>query len=65
VYPLFAQPSEARHAIQEIYCRRLENPDTVALHRSNRYPPVRSVRCCCTSVFGSSVLSLWINQGNQ
>jgi hypothetical protein len=27
VYPLFAQPSEARHAIREIYCWRLENPD--------------------------------------
>jgi hypothetical protein len=26
---------------------------------------VRPVRCCCTSVFGSLVLALWINQGTQ
>jgi hypothetical protein len=26
-------------------------------------PLVRSVRCYCSSVFGSSVLALWINQG--
>jgi hypothetical protein len=29
-------------------------------HQSN--PPVRPVRCCCTSIFSSSVLALWINQ---
>jgi hypothetical protein len=29
------------------------------------YPLVRPVWCCCTSVFGSSVLALWINQGTQ
>jgi hypothetical protein len=35
-------------------------------HRSDwSDPPVRPVRCCCTSVFGSSVLALWINQGTQ
>jgi hypothetical protein len=35
-------------------------------HRSDRSDPlVRPVRCCCTSVFGSSVLALWINQGTQ
>jgi hypothetical protein len=35
-------------------------------HWSDRSdPPVRPVyRCCCT-VFGSSVLALWINQGTQ
>jgi hypothetical protein len=33
-------------------------------HRSDRSnPPVRSVQCCCTSVFSSSILALWINQG--
>jgi hypothetical protein len=32
-------------------------------HRSD--PPVRPVRCCRTSIFGSSVLALWINQGTQ
>jgi hypothetical protein len=31
----------------------------------DRYPPVRPVRCCYTSVFGSLVLALWINQGTQ
>jgi hypothetical protein len=41
-------------------------PDCVVAHRSDRPdPPVRSVRCCYTSVFGSSVLALWINQGTQ
>jgi hypothetical protein len=35
-------------------------------HRSDRSDPlVRPVRCCCTSVFGFSVLALWINQGTQ
>jgi hypothetical protein len=28
-------------------------------------PPVRSVWHCCSTVFGSSVLALWINQGTQ
>jgi hypothetical protein len=32
-------------------------------HRSD--PPVRPVRHCCSTVFGSSVLALWINQGTQ
>jgi hypothetical protein len=35
---------------------------TGAPHRSDRYPPVWS---CCSTVFGSSVLTLWINQGTQ
>jgi hypothetical protein len=39
--------------------------DCVVAHRSDRYPSVRPVRCCCTSVFRSSVLALWINQGTQ
>jgi hypothetical protein len=35
-------------------------------HRLDRSdPPVRPVQCCCTSVFGSSVLALWINQETQ
>jgi hypothetical protein len=35
-------------------------------HRSNRSdPPVRPVWSCCTSIFGSSILALWINQGTQ
>jgi hypothetical protein len=32
-------------------------------HRSD--PPVRPIWRCCSSVFGSSVLALWINQGTQ
>jgi hypothetical protein len=38
---------------------------TCAPHRSDRYPPVRPVRSCCNSVFGSSALALWIKQGAQ
>jgi hypothetical protein len=35
-------------------------------HRSDRSdPPVRPVWRCSSSVFGSSVLALWINQGTQ
>jgi hypothetical protein len=35
-------------------------------HRSDRSnPPVKLVWRCCSSVFGSSVLALWINQGTQ
>jgi hypothetical protein len=35
-------------------------------HRSNRSdPPVRPVWHCCSTVFDSSVLTLWINQGTQ
>jgi hypothetical protein len=35
-------------------------------HRSDRSdPPVRPVWSYCTSVFGSSVLALWINQGTR
>jgi hypothetical protein len=35
-------------------------------HRSDRSdPPVRLVLSCYISIFGSSVLALWINQGTQ
>jgi hypothetical protein len=35
-------------------------------HRSDRSdPPVRPVWYCCSTVFGSSVLALWINEGTQ
>jgi hypothetical protein len=45
-----------------------KSPDCVVAHRSHRCssPPVRPVRPvwrCCSSVFGSLVLALWINQG--
>jgi hypothetical protein len=44
----------------------LHTGQTGAPHWSDRCSsPVRPVRCCCTSVFGSSVLALWINQGTQ
>jgi hypothetical protein len=36
---------------------------TGAPHMSD--PPVRPVWHCCSTVFGSSVLALWINQGTQ
>jgi hypothetical protein len=41
----------------------LKSPDCVVAHWSDT--PVRPVRCYCTSIFGSSILALWINQGNQ
>jgi hypothetical protein len=41
----------------------LHTGQTSAPHRSD--PPVRPVWSCCSSVFGSSVLALWINQGTQ
>jgi hypothetical protein len=42
------------------------NPqETGAPRRLDRYPPVRPVWHCCSTVFGSSVLALWINQGTQ
>jgi hypothetical protein len=35
-------------------------------HRSDRSdPPIRPVWHCCSTVFGSPVLALWINQGTQ
>jgi hypothetical protein len=34
-------------------------------HRSDRYPLVRPIWSYCSSVFGSSVLALWFNQGTQ
>jgi hypothetical protein len=39
---------------------------TGAPHRSDRSdPPVRPVWSFCSTVFGSPVLALWINQGTQ
>jgi hypothetical protein len=35
--------------------------DQTGTYRSD--PPVRLVWSCCSTVFGSSVLALWINQG--
>jgi hypothetical protein len=35
-------------------------------HQSDRLdPPVKPVWSCCSTVFGSSILALWINQGTQ
>jgi hypothetical protein len=43
-----------------------KSPDCVVAHRSDRSDPlVRPVWSYCTSMFGSSVLALWINQGTQ
>jgi hypothetical protein len=51
-------------------CSSLVRPvptgQTGQTHRSDRTdPPVRPVWHCCSTVFGSSVLALWINQGTQ
>jgi hypothetical protein len=38
----------------------------IGTHRSDWSDPlVRPVWCCCSTVFGFSVLALWINQGTQ
>jgi hypothetical protein len=38
----------------------------IGTNRSDRSdPPVRPVWGCCSTVFGSSVLALWINQGTS
>jgi hypothetical protein len=43
-----------------------KNPDCVVAHRSDRCSsPVRPVWHCCSTIFGSLVLALWINQGTQ
>jgi hypothetical protein len=43
-----------------------KSPDCVVAHRSDWCsPPVGPVWHCCSTVFGSSVLALWINQGTQ
>jgi hypothetical protein len=34
-------------------------------HQSDRSPPVRPVWSCCSTVCGSPILVLWINQGTQ
>jgi hypothetical protein len=59
-----------RFEVSGLRCRTPVRPvlpiGQIGTHRSDRSdPPVRSVRCCCTSVFGSSILALWINQGTQ
>jgi hypothetical protein len=44
----------------------LKSPDCLIAHRSDRCSSrVRPVEYCYTSVFCSSVLALWINQGTQ
>jgi hypothetical protein len=41
-----------------------KSPDCVVAHRSDRCSSlVRPVWSCCSTVFGSLVLALWINQG--
>jgi hypothetical protein len=43
-----------------------KSPDYVLAHRSDRSdPPVTPVWSYCSTVFSSSVLALWINQGIQ
>jgi hypothetical protein len=55
---------------QALRSRRMSSaskiPDYVVAHRSDRSdPPVRPIWRCCSTVFGSSVLALRINQGTQ
>jgi hypothetical protein len=46
--------------------RRVLLTGQTGTHRSDRSdPPVSPVWSCCSTVFGSSVLALWINQGTQ
>jgi hypothetical protein len=43
-----------------------KSPDCIVAHRSDRCSSlVRPVRCCCSSVFSSLILALWINQRTQ
>jgi hypothetical protein len=70
---------DASHAIptrvlrfedSELHRRTLVRPVLLTghtgTHRSDRSdPPVRPIWHCCSTVFGSSVLALWINQGTQ
>jgi hypothetical protein len=70
---------DASHAIStcvlrfEVLGLRRRTPDRPVLltgqtstHRSDRSDPqVRPVWSCCSTVFGSLVLALWINQGTQ
>jgi hypothetical protein len=52
---------------QDMRSRRVSSTgQNGAPHRLDRSdPPVRLVWHCCSTVFGSSVLALWINQGTQ
>jgi hypothetical protein len=54
------QASRSRHVSSAS-----KSPDCVVAHWSDPHPPVRPVWHCCSTVFGSSVLVLWINQGTQ
>jgi hypothetical protein len=51
--------------LRSLWTASSHTSQTGAPHRSDRYPPVRSVWSCYISVFGSSVLALWTNQGTQ
>jgi hypothetical protein len=55
---------DASHAIRTRVLR-FEDSDCVVAHRSDWYPPVRPVWSYYSTVFGSPVLALWINQGTQ
>jgi hypothetical protein len=63
-----AIPTRVLHFEDSVLCHRtpvrpvLLNGQT-RMHRSD--PPFRPVWSCCISVFCSSVLALWINQGTQ
>jgi hypothetical protein len=58
------------HTLVHLSCHSItktkQGPSCVVAHRSYQSDQmVRPVRCCCTSVFGSSVFALCINQATQ
>jgi hypothetical protein len=63
---------DASHAIpthvlrfEDSGLRRRTPVRPMLLTGQTRYPPVKPVWHCCSTVFGSSVLAFWINQGTQ
>jgi hypothetical protein len=56
------QIPDACHPLRRFQTASSHIGQTGAPHRSDRYPPIWS---CCSTVFGSSVLALWINQGTE
>jgi hypothetical protein len=50
-------------SLRSLWTASSHTGQTGAPHRSD--PPIRPVWHCCSTVFGSPVLALWINQGTQ
>jgi hypothetical protein len=60
-----AVPDSVSYASKSLDCVVAHQSDRCSLPVRPVRPTVRPVQCYCTSVFGSSVLALWINQGTQ